>query len=131
MESAEPQSVGERIRTLRKRAGLSQEALANRLGTDRFRVIVWEKGTQHPGEEYAAKLARELGGQATDYWTPAGPTNAQMAALVPQLLESVEALQAEVLEMRKQLQSLAARREARGGGYPAGEAFSPPAEPGC
>ena len=49
------------IRAARKQRNLSQEALADILGTSRFRVIAWEKGHSRPASGYAVKLTEALG----------------------------------------------------------------------
>ena len=54
-----PQSftVAQRVRWARRRAGLSQERLAERIGTSRRHVIRWEKGKHMPSRAYAVKIA--------------------------------------------------------------------------
>jgi transcriptional regulator with XRE-family HTH domain len=54
------------IRRLRTEKGWTQEQLAERLGTSRFRVVDWEKGNG-PGPRYVADLARELGRPPEDF----------------------------------------------------------------
>ena len=49
-----------RIRWARKSAGLSQEKLAEVVGTSRRHVIRWEQGTR-PGAYYRKRLARATG----------------------------------------------------------------------
>jgi transcriptional regulator with XRE-family HTH domain len=52
--------MGQRLSELRRRAGLTQEALARRadVGTDAVRN--WEKGRRTPGLDMAVKLADAL-----------------------------------------------------------------------
>jgi transcriptional regulator with XRE-family HTH domain len=52
-------TLAERIKWARSQAGLSQERLADLLGTSRRHVMRWEKGTK-PGNTYVAKLADVL-----------------------------------------------------------------------
>lgn len=51
----------ERLYTLRRRAGLSQEGLANLLGVTRQAVQKWEAGTARPDLENLTALARQFG----------------------------------------------------------------------
>ncbi len=51
----------EKILYCRKRAGLSQEALAERLGVSRQAVSKWETGEALPETGKLAALAAELG----------------------------------------------------------------------
>ena len=53
--------IGERVAALRKRQGLSQEALAERLGVSRQAVSRWETGTARPDAENLARLSQALG----------------------------------------------------------------------
>lgn len=50
-----------RIRELRKAAGLNQQALADRMGVDRSAVVRLERGTQKITDEYLGWLADALG----------------------------------------------------------------------
>ncbi len=58
-------SIGERIKTCRKAAGLSQEKVAEQLGISRQAVTKWESGQSAPGTENLFKLA-ELFGTTVD-----------------------------------------------------------------
>lgn len=53
--------LNEKIYTCRKRAGLSQEALADRLGVSRQAVSKWETGEAEPEIGKLRLLAREFG----------------------------------------------------------------------
>lgn len=53
--------IPQKILTLRKQQGLSQEALAERLGVSRQAVSRWERGTALPDAENLAGLSRVLG----------------------------------------------------------------------
>jgi transcriptional regulator with XRE-family HTH domain len=54
--------LGEKIRQGRKDKGLSQEALAKRIGCDSMTVLRWEKGvTKRPLDIYLEKLEKVLG----------------------------------------------------------------------
>ncbi|MCL2204737.1 MAG: helix-turn-helix transcriptional regulator [Defluviitaleaceae bacterium] len=49
------------IKTLRKKAGLRQEDLAERLGVSRQTIIAIENDKYNPTLELAMKLAKQLG----------------------------------------------------------------------
>ncbi len=57
--SPEPTTLGERIRTTRRRDGLSQRALAERLGIDYTTVQAWEEGTVQRKFPRIARLFEE------------------------------------------------------------------------
>ena len=54
-------TTGDRIRGLRKKIGLTQEALAAQIGVSRMTVISWEKGKFEPGRDNTKDLALVLG----------------------------------------------------------------------
>lgn len=51
-------SFGEKIQTLRKKAGLSQEELADQLGVSRQAVSKWERDSGYPETEKILRMAR-------------------------------------------------------------------------
>lgn len=53
-------TLGNRIKDLRLREGLSQEELALRLGYDRTHIVHIEAGRNHPSDELLAALAEIL-----------------------------------------------------------------------
>lgn len=59
-------NIGEKIYLLRKQYGLSQEALAERLGVTRQAVSKWESGTSVPELETVVALSKTFG-VTTDY----------------------------------------------------------------
>lgn len=64
--------VKQLIRDRRKRRGLTQGELADKLGVARNTIIRWEKGDPKgkPDEESRRRLAKILGGSASEYeWT--------------------------------------------------------------
>jgi transcriptional regulator with XRE-family HTH domain len=61
MTTPQDMSIGRRIRWARKRAGLSQDALAAAIGTTRQVVIRWEKDRHLPNLESREKLAAATG----------------------------------------------------------------------
>lgn len=54
-------TLGERIRAHRKRAGLSQEQLAEQIGVSRQAVTKWESGKSTPGTGHLFRLAEVFG----------------------------------------------------------------------
>jgi transcriptional regulator with XRE-family HTH domain len=54
-------SIGRRIRWARRSAGLSQDALAAKIGTTRQVIIRWEKDRHLPNLESRQKLAAATG----------------------------------------------------------------------
>jgi ribosome-binding protein aMBF1 (putative translation factor) len=54
-------NVGELIRAARKAKGLSQEALAYRVGLEQTDISKFERGKEKPNEARARKIAEALG----------------------------------------------------------------------
>ena len=54
-------TINERILALRRAAGLSQEALANRWASPGQAIGKWESGASLPGLDNLQELARALG----------------------------------------------------------------------
>ncbi|NLD82842.1 MAG: helix-turn-helix domain-containing protein [Clostridiales bacterium] len=52
--------IGENIQSLRKQRGLTQEALAEKLGVTRQTVAKWESGESAPDLALAGALSREM-----------------------------------------------------------------------
>ena len=60
-------AYNETIRTRREALGMSQYALAQRIGCIYTMISRWESGRVKPRLKYAEKLAAALGGVADDY----------------------------------------------------------------
>lgn len=58
--------IGEQIRTTREKNGLTQSALAKRLGISRSAVNAWELGVSVPSAQYLVELSK-LFKVSTDY----------------------------------------------------------------
>lgn len=58
--------IGKRIRDARKAAGLTQEELAERMGTSSVAVAQWETGRRNPKMGTVSKLAAALGVDAAE-----------------------------------------------------------------
>ena len=54
-------AFSDKLRTIRKRKGMTQEDLAGRLGVSARTVSEWERGISRPDEAQAAELNRVLG----------------------------------------------------------------------
>lgn len=59
--------LARRIRSARTGAGLSQERLADAIGTSRRHVIRWENAEHRPSPTYIARIA-EATGEAVDFF---------------------------------------------------------------
>ncbi len=59
--SPQPETAGERIRSARRKAGLTAQALAKVIGCDRETVSKWERNLGEPGPTHVARLAMVLG----------------------------------------------------------------------
>lgn len=71
-------TIGERIRTARKQAGLTQKQLADRLNVKYPNIAQWELGTRNPKLETLLKIARALNVTVydlvdKDYWSNISP----------------------------------------------------------
>jgi transcriptional regulator with XRE-family HTH domain len=69
----EKAELGERIKQLRKRAGLSQTALAEAIGLPQGSVSQWETGMHSPPATIIPDLAKTLGVAPGDFFTTAKP----------------------------------------------------------
>ena len=54
-------TLGEKLQTLRQRAGMSQDVLAERMGVSRQAVSKWETGTADPSTSNLLALAKLFG----------------------------------------------------------------------
>ena len=90
-------SVGELIRERRKNHGWNQQQLADALGSPITREYVsrWENDHHVPGPEHAERLARELGGEATEYRGLSGEPR-RLRDLVDELMARVEWLERKI-----------------------------------
>ena len=61
-----PETIGERLRRLRKKAGLTQEQLAEAIGVHLNTVCLWEKGEYTPKTQSIKALAKALGVSEAD-----------------------------------------------------------------
>lgn len=73
MPGVETSTAPRALRRARIDAGLTQQALADRVGVARPRIARWEAGGRVPKVETAVRLARELGTTVEAIWTPLTP----------------------------------------------------------
>jgi transcriptional regulator with XRE-family HTH domain len=100
--------VGGRIREIRKAKGLSQEALAQVLGTTANTISRWETATYRPTIDDLERLARFFEIAIMDFFPPEEETNnSQITAL----LRAAKQLSPDDLE---ELRNYAEFRKARG-----------------
>ena len=75
--------VSQLIRDRRTEKGLNQLDLAERIGVARNTVIRWERSANQPTLPQRKKLARELGGQPSDYeWSEADHAHHDRLAMI-------------------------------------------------
>jgi transcriptional regulator with XRE-family HTH domain len=88
--SAEPKrhwvAIGVRIRDARRAAGLSQEALALRIGTSRRHMIRLENGEHRPGRVLLARIAEATGQEPESIDPDAKEEDSQLASVLLELL---------------------------------------------
>ena len=66
-------AIGARVRTLRKRRGLTQAELAGRIGRSVEALSVLERGRSTPTLPVLGRLSEELAVPLRDFFAPAGP----------------------------------------------------------
>ncbi len=91
-------SLSERIKTQRKKAGLSQESVAELVGVSRQAVTKWETGQSVPSTENLRRLAEVLG-ITTEQFLP--PAESDPQALAEQLFKLCEARQERQAALRR------------------------------
>jgi transcriptional regulator with XRE-family HTH domain len=70
-------AIGQRVRAFRLQKGLSQQKLADQLGTTSQQIQKYEKGTARIGAGQLQAIATILGVSAYDFFTLAGQRAAQ------------------------------------------------------
>lgn len=127
--------VGERIRALRKvfngGTGLSQDALAEMVGTTANTVSRWETGVYRPSLEDLEKIARVFGVALADLFPPSGSGHDQVEqeARLNALLRAARALPAaEIDELRRYAEFRQFRAAAPKMGIPVRRKKKDPAE---
>lgn len=82
--------IARRLATRRKQAGLSQEALADKLGVSRQAVSKWERAESPPDTDNLIALAAIYGLTLDDLlWREAGESDSQVSQLMGRCDENV------------------------------------------
>ncbi|ESY89433.1 helix-turn-helix transcriptional regulator [Mesorhizobium sp. LNHC229A00] len=95
MSESLKQAIGTRVQAARRRAKLSQEALADRIGRTPESISNIERGKQMPNVETLVELARVLNVPLTDFFEGLEKRRAvsrERAELEAELLETVRQL---------------------------------------
>lgn len=79
--------MANRIGELRKARGLSQQDLAEKVGTGRSQIVKLERGERRLTDGWMRRLARELGCRPADLIADAGPATDGALLLRPQVVE--------------------------------------------
>ena len=94
-------TLGQNIQTARKAKGISQEALAEKIGVSRQALGKWEKDTALPGVDNLQALAKELGVSVDALLGSAAPDTAAPAVTVNALRDLLDARDAEARRRRR------------------------------
>ncbi|MDP2644421.1 MAG: helix-turn-helix transcriptional regulator [Desulfobacterales bacterium] len=87
MNNQSKKKRGERIRLIRKQAGLSLQALAKELDIRYQSILQWENGDTSPSSDNIGKLAAKFGVHPTWIWTGQGPKHINEAEPSPPKIE--------------------------------------------
>lgn len=94
-------TLGQNIQTARKAKGISQEALAEKIGVSRQALGKWEKDTAMPGVDNLQALAKELGVSVDALLGSAAPDTAAPAVTLNALRDLLDARDAEARRHRR------------------------------
>ena len=94
-------TLGQNIQTARKAKGISQEALAEKIGVSRQALGKWEKDTALPGVDNLQALAKELGVSVDALLGCAAPDTAAPAVTLNALRYLLDARDAEACRRRR------------------------------
>ena len=94
-------TLGQNIQTARKAKGVSQEALAEKIGVSRQALGKWEKDTALPGVDNLQALAKELGVSVDALLGSAAPDTAAPAVTLNALRDLLDARDAEARRRRR------------------------------
>lgn len=86
--------IGIRLTELRKKAGLSQRELGNKLDVSHYTISAYEKERSEPGDQIKVKLS-ELFNVSSDYLlglidTPLPVSRSEVSIKVPQILTTAQ-----------------------------------------
>lgn len=94
-------TLGQNIQTARKAKGISQEALAEKIGVSRQALGKWEKDTALPGVDNLQALAKELSVSVDALLGCAAPDTAAPAVTLNALRDLLDARDAEACRRRR------------------------------
>ena len=94
-------TLGQNIQTARKAKGISQEALAEKIGVSRQALGKWEKDTALPGVDNLQALAKELGVSVDALLGCAAPDTAAPTVTLNALRDLLDARDAEACRRRR------------------------------
>lgn len=94
-------TLGQNIQTARKAKGISQEALAEKIGVSRQALGKWEKDTALPGVDNLQALAKELGVSMDALLGCAAPDTAAPTVTLNALRDLLDARDAEACRRRR------------------------------
>ena len=94
-------TLGQNIQTARKAKGISQEALAEKIGVSRQALGKWEKDTALPGVDNLQALAKELGVSVDALLGCAAPDTAAPNVTLNALRDLLDARDAEACRRRR------------------------------
>ena len=108
-------AIGARVRSFRKRRGLTQEELAGRIGRSAEALSVLERGRSTPTLPVLERLAKELEVPLRDFFAPAAAPaqSPEEAAAFTALLDSLRGLPLAALELTARLVAAVAEFHAR------------------
>lgn len=90
---AAPLTLGDKIKEARRARHWSQQRLAEELGTQRQRIILWEKNRHAPHTHYQRLLADVLGLRVQDFDAPKSDLELRVDAIEARLDENMAARQ--------------------------------------
>ena len=108
------ETFGERLKRLRKKAGLNQTQLAEKIGVSLLTVFRWEKGDRQPRVDEIKALAKALSVPEADLLNDSPPDNKGGWVLNISIKQE---LKEEVLDLGKPIPQIATIVTARTGAY--------------
>ena len=106
------ETFGQTLRRLRKKAGLTQEELADKLGVHERRIRRWELDEGMPRTEEVKKLAEALSVSVLDLLEPHAPNNHHWVLTV----RIVDGLKEEVIDLAKGIPTISVINTSKDGG---------------
>lgn len=94
--------IGEIIKTERKKIGMTQEVLAEKLSVSRVAVAKWEQGASIPTPNHIAELSEILNISITQLYRESLPEN-ETAAALEHVLQTLESLSNEIQILLKNI----------------------------